>query len=546
MKKGTKIALWVCGGVVALLITAFMCADIIVSYIVHREVAEALKKIPDTQASVGKIYLNLISGSAVVKDISFSTHNLSVEDTISGPHEPGLALKVSALRVWNIRYWELFREHRLVILNISIDNPRLLVYLDEEHPESLLPNLPKDTTLEKAHQWLQSVSVGSFDLDDFCARLQSTHSPLCVTVDSLDLETDDLAYRTEDSTFFYNDSVYEVYLSTLKVRTPDGQLAIETHDLQTRNQGAVKLGYTRLRNLLSPKQLADKAKEPTTWIDLELNSLSTSPLNPIRKALAKDTNLDSLHVDVKRMHVCRDERYKPKTPFGTPQDYLRQVPVTFCVKHVDALARKVDIEMATTDINCGKLHVRDIHALLSNVTNRPGATWYNRVRAPFGKAGKVEASYAMHLDKASTFEVKLDAWQVETEEVNGFIRPLIGITSECHIDHLNTHYKGDRNIAKGDFCMEYHGLKVKVHKEDKVPYEIITKHADMFTELANSLVPHSNPTSVDPAPRRYEAEWKRDEWKPYPLYIFGPVIDGIKKTMLPGLYVHKQVRGKKK
>ena len=76
MKKGTKIALWVCGGVVALLITAFMCADMIVSYIVHREVAEALKKIPDTQASVGKIYLNLISGSAVVKDISFSTHNL--------------------------------------------------------------------------------------------------------------------------------------------------------------------------------------------------------------------------------------------------------------------------------------------------------------------------------------------------------------------------------------------------------------------------------------------------------------------------------------
>ena len=545
MRRGSKIALWVCGGVVALLIAAFMCADIIVSYIVHREVAAALKELPDTQASVGKIYLNLISGSAVVKDICFSTHDLSLEDTISGPHDPGLALHVPTLRVWNIRYWELFREHRLVILKISIENPCIRVYIDEEHPETLLPTLPKDTTLAKANQWLKSVSVGSFNLDDGCAHLQSTHSPLSVKVDSLDFETKDLAYCTEDSTFLYNDSVYALYINALSVRTPDGQLAIETHALQTRNQGAVSLGYTRLRNLLSPKQLADKAKEPTTWIDLELNAISTSPLNPLRKALAKDYKLDSIHVDVKRLHVCRDERYKPKTPFEIPQDFLRKIPVPFRIKNVHALARRVDIEMATTDINCGKLHVRDIRAVMSNVTNQAGATWYNHVKAPFGKKGKIEASYTMYFNKAASFDVKIDAKDVETEDLNSFIRPLIGITSEFHIDHLNTRYKGDRNFAKGEFCMEYHGLKVKVHKEDKVPYEIITKHADMFTGLANSLASHSNPSSVDPAPRRYEVEWKRDIWKPYPLYVFGPCIDGVKKTMLPGLYVHKQVYEKK-
>ena len=93
--------------------------------------------------------------------------------------------------------------------------------------------------------------------------------------------------------------------------------------------------------------------------------------------------------------------------------------------------------------------------------------------------------------------------------------------------------------------MQYHGLNVKVHKEDNIPYEIVTRNADLFTNLANSLVPKSNPTSVDPAPRRYYVEWKRDEWKPYPLYLFGPSIDGIKKTMLPGLYVHKQVSAQK-
>ena len=531
MKKATKITLWVLGSLVVLVIVLFMSADIIASRVVRKEVAKSLGNIPDTEASVGNIYLNLISGSAIVKDIHFET--------------PGITLHVPTLSVWNIRYWELFREHRLVILAISVDDGVLEVQMDEKHPEALLPMLPKDTALDKANQWLQSVEVGSLRLSDFCAHLESTRTSLSVVADSLSVETNDIAYRLTDSVFSYNDSVYELALRTLRVKTPAADFAVEAHDLQTRDQGALRLGYTRLRNLMSPKQMADKAKEPTTWIDLELNSLSTSALNPIRKALAEDYTLDSIAVDVKRMHVCRDERHKPKTPFAIPQEFLRQVPVRFRIKHVSALARRVDVEMATTDINCGKINVRDIRAALTNVTNQAGATWYNSVKAPFGKSGKVEASYKMLFDTKASFEVTLDARDVETQELDGFIRPLIGITSVSHIDHLYTQYKGDKNSAQGKFCMEYHGMKVQVHKEDAVPYEVITKNADTFTTLANSLVTHSNPSALDPAPRSYAIEWKRDPWKPYPLYLFGPCIDGVVKTLLPGLYVHKQVKEKK-
>jgi len=89
--------------------------------------------------------------------------------------------------------------------------------------------------------------------------------------------------------------------------------------------------------------------------------------------------------------------------------------------------------------------------------------------------------------------------------------------------------------------MQYQGLDIKVHKEDNIPYKIITNNADLFTGIANSLIPKSNPTAVDIHPRKYAVEWNRDEWKPYALYMFGPCIDGIKMTMLPGLFVHKQV-----
>lgn len=529
MTKGVKITLWVVGALVTLFVALFLSADIIASRFVKKEVAKTFVNMPGAEASIGGVYLDLLSGSAIVKDIAFST--------------PNLAVKVPTLEVWNIRYLELIKERRVVIWKVSVDDAVLRVNLDEKNPAALLPEFPKDTTLEKAPLWLQSIEIQSFDIERFCAQLQSVHTPLRVEIDTFSLATQDWKYSFADSVLQYNDSCYELDLRALRMKTPDGLFALELHDLEQEDQGALSLGYTHFINTIDPKLLADRKKEPTAWIEMELNRLSTSAFNPLRKVMAKDYTLDRLQVDVKRLHVHQDNRYPPKVPYSTPQDFLRKLPVSFCVNRIKATVRKADIELATTETNCGELHAHNIHADLANITNRRGATWYNHAKAPFGEKGQVEASYTIHMDKKASFEIQMNVQDVETEDLNGFIRPLIGITSQCHIDQLETHYKGDRNSVRGEFCMQYHGLDVRVHKEDKIPYEIVTKNADVFTNLANTLVPKSNPTTVDPAPRRYYVEWKRDEWKPYPLYLFGPCIDGVKKTMLPGLYVHKQVKG---
>ena len=542
MKKSVKITLWVVGAFVVLVIGAFLSADIIASRIVQKEVRKAFERMPEAEAQVGGIYLNLISGSAIVKDITFCTYSLSLEDTITGTRAPGLAVHIPTLAVWNIRYKELLREHALKIYKITVDDPQLLIYLDEKDPASLVPAFPKDTTLEKAGMWLEQIGVSHFEVNDFQARLHSVRSPLNVSLDSLSVECQDLQYSFLDSLFSYNDSVYELSFRAVKMQLPDGLFDIEVHDLNTKNQGPLALGYTRMHHIATPKQLADLAHEPASWIDLELNSLSTSAFNPIRKVLRQDYTLDAVNADVKRLHVIRDTRYAPKQPFGTPQDFLRSIPVHFALKQVNAKARKIDIELFTTETNCGQMHLKNGQGQLSNVTNKAGATWVCRAHAPFGPEGKVAAQYNFHLDKHATFDIEIHGTDLETSELNAFIRPLVGITSECHIDQLDAVYHGDREIATGTFCMQYHGLNVQVHKEDQIPYEIVTKHANTFTQLANTLVPKSNPTAVDPVPRQYDVSWTRDEWKPYPLYLFGPCIDGVKMTMLPGLYVHKQTK----
>ena len=77
MKKSAKITLWILFSIVALGVVLFLSADIIASTLVKKEVSKVFANIPDADAEVGNIYLNLISGSAIVKDISFTTHSLS-------------------------------------------------------------------------------------------------------------------------------------------------------------------------------------------------------------------------------------------------------------------------------------------------------------------------------------------------------------------------------------------------------------------------------------------------------------------------------------
>ena len=528
MKKSVKITLCVLFSVVALGIALFLSADIIASTLVRKEVSKAFENIPDADAEVGNIYLNLISGSALVKDISFSTHSLSI--------------RIPSLAVWNVDYLALLKHRRLEILGISLDDPEVVIYMDENNPEAFLPTLPKDTTLEKASVWLQSLRVRHIDIDRFSAKLHSTSSPLAVKADTLSLECHNLMYDFADSVFSYNDSVYSLSLAAAYIALPDGMMEMEVHDLNTADQGPLNLGYTRIWNCISHKKMVELLHEQVTWIDLELNSVTTSPFNPIRKALAQDCTLDEIQADVRCMHVIRDARLAPKVPFVTPQEFLRSVPLTFAVKKVTSVTHKLDVELYTTDINCGKLRLKGpLHATMTNVTNKPGAVWHNHAKAPFGAKGKVEATYDIHMNKKSSFELSIHGKDLDLENMNPFIRPLVGITCAIHVSDLEAAYSGDSTIAKGSFCMQYHGLDIKVHKEDNIPYKIVTKHADFFTSAANSLLPKSNPTSVDIHPRKYAVEWTRDVWSPYPLYLFGPCIDGIKKTMLPGLYVHKQI-----
>lgn len=547
MKRGTKITLIVLGSLLALGVLVFIGADVTLSYLAKKQVDKALAALPPQygEASCGLIQVRLFSGTAEVNDLHFSYRGESVSKKDS-TRRPGVDIHVDRLAVGRF-FYSVLLDHRVLVSDIWLVRPSVEVWLDDNHPETCFPQLPKDEKLDSVHQadsWLERAELMQFHLKNADVRLHSLRTKLDLAVDSCSLTVNDLAYNLRDSLFSYNDSVYKFSLGHAEVLLPDGRMRIETNDVAHRDQGPLTLGTTRIANTMPRKKLGDLVKEPVTWMDMTLESVATAPFNPIRKALKQDLTLTSLDAVVKRMDVFRDERYAPKEPFDMPQKILMAIPLTFRIDHVNAAIKQIDIELSSTNINCGELHLKGIKATVDNISNKRNNTMKVKGSCPV-EQGKADAEMTMTMNNACDFSLNLHATDVNAGFLNPFIRPLIGITFACQVDTLDTRYTGDKLKAAGTFRLLYHGLNVKVHKEDNIPYKIVTRNADTFTTLANTLIPKSNPTAVDIHPRAYNVEWKRDEWKPVPLYLFGPCIDGAKKTMLPGLYVHKQAKSGK-
>lgn len=537
MKNGTKITLIVLGVIVALGIAVFISADVLISRVAHREMNKALANIPGCEASFGSVQVRLFSATAAVYDLRFVYHSdpIRPKDTIG----PGIEVQVESIEMGRL-FYSLLLKRRVLISDLRIKYPQVELWLDEKHPERSFPEMPKDS-VKMPENPLEYARLMLFNIKNASFKLHSLTSKLDVAVDSCSVKVHDLQY---DSVFTYNDSVYEFSLASAAIMFPDGRMRMETHNLSHEDQGAIEIGATRIANTMPRKKLGELVKEPVTWMDMQIESVKIAPLNPIRKALAQDLSLDKIEATVKQMDIFRDERFAPKEPFQMPQEILMAIPATFLVKHVDARINKIDIEFASTDINCGEIHLGDIQAEVDNITNKRGATLTARGGCPI-QSGKAKAGFTMTMNKAADFSLKLHAEKINADFLNPFIRPLVGISFELALDTLDTQYAGNSEKAKGTFRMLYHGLEVQVHKEDNIPYKIVTKNANTFTTLANTLLPKSNPTAVDVHPRAYEVEWKRDVWKPFPLYMFGPCINGAVETLLPGLYVHKEVKNKK-
>ena len=464
---------------------------------------------------------------------------------------PGVDMSVERIEIGPLAFTKLW-DRQVLFVSARVIRPRVELWMDEEHPELSFPSYEKKEPSECTIQLKQKIqerlpegeslilltALRHAQIENASLALHSTRTQLDVVADSCSLAVNDLSY---DKTFHFNDTAYSFSLAHAAVTLPDGSMKMETRDIAHRDQGEIRIGASRIVHNMDKLALGDIVQEPVTWIDMQLKRCVISPLNPIHKALRKDYTIQHIDAEVGFMDVFRDERYQLKHIPLMPQLVLMNLPMTFYVKDADVQMQRIHIGFAITDTHIGQLDFNDINAHVAHITNRSGYTMRLDGSCPMGE-GVADARFDMTMNRECGFRIQMKAKGINTSFLNGFIRPFAGITSDCKIDSIYTNYTGNGTRADGTFRMVYHDFSMKVNKGDDIPLEIITKHAGVITHVGNALVPHSNPPTKHSKPRSYQVSWIRNENKDVELYLFGPIIDGIKKTFLPGLYVHLRTK----
>lgn len=464
---------------------------------------------------------------------------------------PGVDMSVERIEIGPLAFNKLW-DRQVLFESARVIRPQVELWLDEEHPERCFPSYEKKEPNERTAKLKQKIqerlpegeslilltALHHAQIENASLALHSTRTQLDVVADSCSLAVHDLSF---DKTFHFNDTAYSFSLAHAAVTLPDGSMKMETRDIAHRDQGEIRIGASRIVHNMNKLALGDRVQEPVTWIDMQLKRVVLSPLNPIRKVLNKDYTIRHIDAEVSFMDILRDERYKLKHPTVMPQKLLAELPMTFYVKDADVQIRRIHIGFAITDTHIGHLDLGDINARVEHITNRQGYTMRLDGSCQMGE-GVVNARFDMTMNCECGFRIQLKGKGLNTSFLNGFIRPFAGITSDCKIDSIYANYTGNSTRADGTFRMVYHDFSMKVNKGDDIPFEIITKHAGVITRVGNALVPKNNPPTKHLKPRGYQVSWIRNENKDVELYLFGPILDGLKKTFLPGLYVHLRTK----
>ncbi len=538
MKKGVKITLWVVGVLAALVILFITCADVWTSRYAEKIVRQQLEKAELPVAIDFKhIHVLLMTGCVDVEGVvvqcgELKDENKKILDTLS--------VQIPHVVVSNVRYGQLIRKQIVSIRRVDVVKMSATTKLSQAKVALNTDSL--SVTLRNVSYSIKdsALAINQLGVGLMNAKIHMAKEKINFEIDSLSVGLNDLFYNMKDSTFGYNDSVYNLNVDRFQVKMAQTMMGIEAKKVSTENGGEIMLGQTRIWNTCGRRDLAPKMKEPATWIDLHLNSVVISPLNPFRTDFSKGIAISQITVNGDRFEAFRDARLAPTHPYPMPQTVLMQIKLPIKIDAINAKLNTLDVGVLCSDKNLGKMQIKNVTASICDFSNKRGSTTVINAIAHVGD-GKVNGVIKMYMNKAGKFDIEIKGKDINTNELAQMTRPLAAIELNCAIDSMHLKYSADNERLGGNVLFAYHGLKGKVYGTDDIPFKIISKNAGALEYFVNHLIPKSNPRAGLKEPLAYRVEYVRKDMQPVPLYLVMPVILGAVETYLPGFFVSKKV-----
>lgn len=537
---------YILGGILAVFLLVALVTNLLMTRIIKSELDKTFAQLDSVSVSMGELQIRLLRSEIAVHDFCYMSHPGSEQDTTRISER----IEVEEVRLRGIVWRRLLRSRNrcLEIKSLHIRHPRAVVYYDERQQEH--PQEENDKKLAQAIA-MTKILIDAAQIDEICIEEASTQlhclsNQMTIGIDSVCLLLHDIGYNIADTLPLYNDSVYSLSVGRFTLLTPDGLTAIEAHDIRTENKGGLEVGRTHIRNTVDKWEFVHTQGDvPSSWIDLTIQHIRTSPLSPVELATEKFYSLDKLEAEVEHMHVFHDKRYPPKDLYRMPQEAIMGLNLPFVVKLIDARVRTIFVEIAFTDENVGAIQIDHIQATIPQLRIRPDQAIRAHIIGELGEGSKATLDFTMHLNKACEWEVALRGSDIEMENLNDLLYPIVGMKVSSTVDSVRAVYHGNATKAEGTFCLAYSDLVIHADKDAKPAFAIVSKMAGAINGFADGFIPKSNPGKLDKVPRSYRVSWKNDPTKEVALFFVGPIINGVVETFLPGLFLCRMEKAPK-
>lgn len=514
-------------------------------YMVSKSIDDRMRILTHNKLSFESFYINPFEGTLVVDNLHYNSLG---KDSLSA-HDEGQDVFIRELVVQQVGWRKAILTGNWHIANVVINGIRNEVYIHMKDDELSRAESPIKATLynrEKRHRQfvhlLTSLDIDQIVVTNGSSLIRSSDSLFASSHDSLTLRLNKVHYVPHKKTVSYNDASYRIAARNLKTTTPDGLYDFRIDRMMTADAGAIYVDGFSVRCTAEKQALVDLiGKQPSTWVDIRSVDMHSSPVNVLRCLMDKRFYVDTVYADAEELNIFRDERYPASKPYPMPQTVLSKLNLNTYVGVLIADIGRLNVELATTNVNKGELNIWAIHgkAYMEQIHKTESMVLEAAALLP----GKGRASMYMrfNIDAEETYSGSLQVKDFDASRMDQFLRPLVGVTVRCQIPQMDLDFQGDRKTADGDFCLQYKGLGITAYKNES-PYQIVNENATAINIFANIMLPHSNPTGRYSKLRSYKVHAERNPMEQFP-YVFARLIgEGAKSTLLPGLNVSERIK----
>ena len=539
MTKKGKIFLWsTLGALVLAIVVAIVCANSLLTRVANRQLRKQLALYDNLTLSYDQLRIRLLEGNIAVSglDAQMLLVDSLRHDTLK-QHIAADCIEVKGIN------WLRLRKRQLSLRAIEINSPSALLILPspakQASPKTTPADLPAltDTVIANRLQLLSAISIDKLNLTNGSISLSNAADQLTFSTDSLCLSCRDLNFNIADSTFCLNDSVYELNLSNIRLLTPDGLTRLTLGRLTANGQDGFCASRLRALNTCPREQLARRqGKVPVTWIDTQIEQVSSSKFNPLRQLSRRSIDIDTISVKGQSVQLYRDTQYPPKEPYPMPQEAILNIPIPVRVAHLLLTMPKAAIAVTDDGTHVGNMQVSDIRAQAQGFSNKPGST-LNADASCSLAGGKAVANLTLTNDHPCSFTFSCKSSDMKAQHMNDFIQPFSGASARGNIHSLTLHTKGDAKTSESHFCMIYDSLTAHID-ENNAPIAALAKAAGVINFFAPAIMQHSNPRHKGSTPFVCKSTATRNTREDFAMYLLAePLIDGMMHTLLPdGIY----------